>query len=425
MKKQGFTLIEVIVSIILVSVILVSLLTTLVKLRETYSTSQENSEVLMYSSAISRVLNNDLIKNNGIRYVTCSSTGNECDLILGNEEKRKIEILSKNEPEEKEKEITHENIKSTLRYTNTTKEDKLIYIKTLELDKYTNSKTKEITSEGYNFLSMKTNLHEYPNKEDETTDILTNISIGIYNGLDTNDKSYNIELYSSSRYDYNNIIGTTYKITFNNNDADKAGEIGIDEEYGIGYFKRESAHKKSDIITSIERPEKGNKAFGGYYYYTGVENPIIVVDALGNIVSNNRLFKQDITSSDDYPVVKAVWEECTDGYYVSDKNKCEPREYTISFDKQNGTGGSDNLKVKYNTKISQIEIPSRQGFRFLGYYTSIEGGEEYFDESGNPTKVIYNKIDDTTLYAHWEQIEFTITFDKQEGSGGTNSLKVI
>lgn len=42
MNKKGFTLIEVIVSIVLVSVVLVSLMATLIKLRETYSVIHEN-----------------------------------------------------------------------------------------------------------------------------------------------------------------------------------------------------------------------------------------------------------------------------------------------------------------------------------------------------------------------------------------------
>ncbi len=425
MNKKGFTLVEVIVSVVLVSVILVSLLTTLVKLRESYTVVHENSDVVIYSSSISRIINNDLIDNNGVRYATCNSTGTECELILGNEKKRKLEILTINSnPEEqtdKNNKIIHENIKSTLRYTDTTEEEKLIYMKTLNLDKYTNTKTHQVTSEGYNFLAMKTDVHEYNSSVDEKTDVLSNISIGIYNGLDTNDKSYNIELYSSARYDYDGVVGSTYKITFNNNDADIAGEIGIDEEYGVGFFKRESSHKKSDIITTIERPEKANLAFTGYYYYTGVGNPTIVVDALGNIVANNRLFKQDVSSSNDYPVVRAVWQECNNGYYVSEKNKCEPIEYTMTFDKRTGTGGSDNAKVKYQTKLPSIQIPSKLHYDFLGYYTSATGGEQYYNSDGSPKKIIYDITTNITLYAQWKARPYKVNYDGNGNTGGSMS----
>ncbi len=415
MKKQGFTLIEVIVSIILVSVVLVSLLTTLVKLRETYDVVHENTDVLIYSSSISRIINNDLIRNNGIRHVTCNSMGSECNMILGNDKQRRIEILTINNAEEETNKnkntVNHENIKTTLRYTDTTEEDKLIYMKTLELDKYTDTKTKKTTTNGYNFLSMKTNMYEYGNEENETKDILTNINIGIYNGLDTNDKSYNIELYSSARYDYDKIIGKVYKITFNNNDADIIGTIGIDEIYGVGYYKTESAHRKEDKINKIEVPRKENKAFKGYYYYTGVNEGEIVIDSEGNIVSSNRLFKENIDASEEYPVVKAEWGECNGGYYVSEKSICEPREYTITFDKQEGSGGVENLKIKYNTKMSKIEVPTKTNYNFLGYYTSTEGGEQYFDAEGNPTKTVYDYIGDRNLYARWEEKKYSITYD--------------
>ena len=72
-SKSGFTLIEVIVSVVLVSIIMVSLLASLMQLRQTYTIIHENSDIIVYSSSISRVINNDLAKNNGVRLATCNS----------------------------------------------------------------------------------------------------------------------------------------------------------------------------------------------------------------------------------------------------------------------------------------------------------------------------------------------------------------
>ena len=134
MKKRGFTLIEVIISIVLVSVVLISLLATLVKLRETYTIIHENTDVLVYSSSITRVINNDFIKNNGIRYITCNAEGSLCSLIMGNDEKRELEIRrdisTRNEKskvvtgKETPDDVVIENIKTSLKYSNTTKYDK-------------------------------------------------------------------------------------------------------------------------------------------------------------------------------------------------------------------------------------------------------------------------------------------------------------
>ena len=51
MNKKGFTLIEIIVSIVLVSVVLVSLLASLIQLRKTYSVIHEDSDIIVYSSS--------------------------------------------------------------------------------------------------------------------------------------------------------------------------------------------------------------------------------------------------------------------------------------------------------------------------------------------------------------------------------------
>ena len=88
MNKKGFTLIELIVSIVLVTVILVSLLATLVKLKQTYEVIEEDSDIRIYSASISRHINNDIITNKGITSGTCNEEGSRCELKLKNGEER-------------------------------------------------------------------------------------------------------------------------------------------------------------------------------------------------------------------------------------------------------------------------------------------------------------------------------------------------
>ena len=402
MNKKGFTLIEVTVSIVIVSLILVTLLGSLVRLREIYTSSEENSEVAIYASSVSRIINKDVINNKGIRDIVCNELKNECELTLANEEKRRIEILTINDEEDEEK-IKHEEIRTTLRYTDITEEEKLLYMKTLKLDRYTNTETKEITTKGYNFLNIESKKNEYEG-EQENKDIITEIKIEIYNGEDRNDKRYDIGIYGTTRYDYKNIIGRTYKIEFDDKDADVIGTRGIEEEYGVGYYKYESAHRKEDRIEKIETPQKEGKVFGGYYYKDGVHEDILVVDIEGNIVTNNRLFTSNINKKDEYPKVEAVWEECSGGYEIVNK-KCIPKEFTITFSKENGTGGSNNLKVKYKTKLSNIEVPTRENYIFDGYYTGRNGeGTKYYDKDGVAQVVAYEETTDITLYAKWNDI---------------------
>ena len=163
MKKQGFTLIEVVVSIVLVSIVMISLLSSLLQLRSTYSVIHEDSDIIVYSSSISRVINNDIAKNNRIRYISCNVEKTNCDLILGNDSRRVLEI-SKEEISDPV-DTTHQNIKTTLRYIDNTDKNnkKLVYIRTLELDRY--SKDGKVNTKGYNFLDINPIQYEHYNDE--------------------------------------------------------------------------------------------------------------------------------------------------------------------------------------------------------------------------------------------------------------------
>lgn len=92
MNKKGFTLIEVIVSIVLVSVVLTSMLASLVKLKSSYEVVSENTDALIFSSSLVRIINNDFANNGGIRYIDCTYYGDVCDITLNNNKKRKIQI---------------------------------------------------------------------------------------------------------------------------------------------------------------------------------------------------------------------------------------------------------------------------------------------------------------------------------------------
>ena len=90
MNKKGFTLIELIVSIILVSIVLVSMTGTLVKLKDTYSLVYEDADARIYGATISKVINDDLLTSNGIKTIDCSDDGkvNICEIVMGNNERR-------------------------------------------------------------------------------------------------------------------------------------------------------------------------------------------------------------------------------------------------------------------------------------------------------------------------------------------------
>lgn len=220
MKKDGFTLIEIIVSITLVSVVLVSMMGTLIKLKEVYSLVDEDTDILVYGASLTRIITNDIITNGDIKTIRCSETGDLCSeysiydklyLTLGNGKKRLLEIIPttndavnplnivKNITGDDNTIIGHETIvKNSIRYTDTTDtvNKKLLYIKTLELIKTEveeNSIIKE-TVYGYNFKGFELIKHVYPSavRPSSERDVINIISIKM------SDETFNLTIYSSA-----------------------------------------------------------------------------------------------------------------------------------------------------------------------------------------------------------------------------------
>jgi len=90
MNKKGFTMVEIIVSVSLVSIVLISLLSTLIHLRDKYSNVNDDSDVRILGSSISRIINNDIKDNCGLTNITCES--DVCTLTLKNGKTRELSL---------------------------------------------------------------------------------------------------------------------------------------------------------------------------------------------------------------------------------------------------------------------------------------------------------------------------------------------
>lgn len=79
-----------------------------------------------------------------------------------------------------------------------------------------------------------------------------------------------------------------------------------------------------------------------------------------------------------------------------------PREYTVTFDKQEGRGGSDYVDaVICGAAMPPASAPTRSGYAFDGYYSQPNGGgTQYYDEDMDSVNN-YDVIGNTTLYAKW------------------------
>ncbi len=99
----------------------------------------------------------------------------------------------------------------------------------------------------------------------------------------------------------------------------------------------------------------------------------------------------------------------------------------IHFNKQGGHGGWDyNNPQSYGQPMNCASplaslIPSRNGCTFLGYFDAPSGGTRYYYSTGQTARNWDKNVSETTLYAQWSPSTYLVTFDKQGGTGGSDS----
>ena len=100
--------------------------------------------------------------------------------------------------------------------------------------------------------------------------------------------------------------------------------------------------------------------------------------------------------------------------------KWTANKYTVTFNKQSGTGGSNSVSATYGSAMPSATMPTRTGYTFQGYYDATSGGTKYYNANGSSAKN-WDKTANTTLYARWTANTYTITLDPQGGAGGDAS----
>ena len=97
-------------------------------------------------------------------------------------------------------------------------------------------------------------------------------------------------------------------------------------------------------------------------------------------------------------------------------------KYTVTFDKQNGTGGSTSAAATFNSAMPAITVPARTGYTFGGYYTAKNGGgTQYYTSSGASARN-WNITANTTLYAKWTANTYTIIYNSNKPSGASSEI---
>lgn len=97
-----------------------------------------------------------------------------------------------------------------------------------------------------------------------------------------------------------------------------------------------------------------------------------------------------------------------------------PNPYQVRFNTNNGTGSMDNEDFVYDTAKNLTEnVFTRRGYTFEGWNTKADGsGDSYADKASvkNLTAELNGIVD---LYAQWQVITYTISYDLAGGSVAT------
>ena len=93
--------------------------------------------------------------------------------------------------------------------------------------------------------------------------------------------------------------------------------------------------------------------------------------------------------------------------------------YTVTLEKQGGSGGSDSVVTTIASAMPSAVAPTRAGHTFGGYYTQTSGGGTQYYTSSMASSRNWDLSANTTLYAQWTINPYTITFDSNGGSAVT------
>lgn len=180
-----------------------------------------------------------------------------------------------------------------------------------------------------------------------------------------------------------------YTVTFNKQNG-SGGSDGVNVDY------------QAAMPTGLTAPTRPGYAFQGYYAQPNGEGTCY--------------YDRNMTGN-------AVWDIARDdtiyAYWVGNT-------YNVSLHRQGGTGGCGSVQATYGSAMptgADITAPTKTGYVFRGYYADLNGkGTQYYHAdmtSANP----WNISEDRTLYAYWSAKVYTVTLNRQSGSGGSASVQ--
>ena len=89
-----------------------------------------------------------------------------------------------------------------------------------------------------------------------------------------------------------------------------------------------------------------------------------------------------------------------DTYFYSIKIYEEVTNITVTFNQQNGSGGTSSTSATPGSAMPSITLPTRNGYDFAGYFSEANGGgTKYYNSNGTSAHTC--PASNITLYAYW------------------------
>ena len=106
--------------------------------------------------------------------------------------------------------------------------------------------------------------------------------------------------------------------------------------------------------------------------------------------------------------------------------KWTANKYTVTLSNQGATtAGTASVQATYGSAMPSATMPTKTGYTFGGYYTSNNGGgTQYYNANGASVKN-WAIASNSTLYAKWSPITYTITYNTNGGNSIANQTYTI
>lgn len=185
-----------------------------------------------------------------------------------------------------------------------------------------------------------------------------------------------------------------------------------------------NAFSGAAALESINIPDSvtyiGNSAFNGCKNIKTITIPEKTAE-IGNAVFAGCENLTEITIVAREGDINGFAEEWKAGLPSSTKIKMG---FVINLDYNGATSGVDTNKPVVGVYENYIlPAPVRNGYKFLGWYDSLENGNRLTDESGRSVSV-YQQEESITVYARWEANLNSIIFDANGGNGTMQNQQI-